>query len=103
MLLGAFQASPLAASVAVLGVILGAVYLLWAYQRMWQGRCATTGFRALPDLSGRDWAVLFLLLVAIVVLGMAPGLRWTASSRPPARSWSRRPAPPVPRRPYDWP
>jgi NADH-quinone oxidoreductase subunit M len=72
VLLGAFQASVLAASVAVLGVILGAVYLLWAYQRMWQGELRSERFRGLPDLSGREWAVLLPLLAAIVVLGLAP-------------------------------
>ena len=72
VLLGAFQASALAAVVAVLGVILSAVYLLWAYQRMWQGELGSDRFRALPDLSGREWAVLVPLIAAIIVLGMAP-------------------------------
>jgi NADH-quinone oxidoreductase subunit M len=58
--------------VAVLGVILSAVYLLWAYQRMWQGEPRGDRFGALPDLSGREWAVLVPLLALILVLGMAP-------------------------------
>jgi NADH-quinone oxidoreductase subunit M len=72
VLVGAFQASALAAVVAVIGVILSAVYLLWAYQRMWQGELGSDRYRALPDLSGREWAVLVPLIAAIIVLGMAP-------------------------------
>jgi NADH-quinone oxidoreductase subunit M len=72
VLLGAFQASVLAASAAVLGVILSAVYLLWAYQRMWQGEPRGGRAASLPDLSRREWAVLIPLLALILVLGLAP-------------------------------
>jgi NADH-quinone oxidoreductase subunit M len=72
-LLGAFLNNRLAAVLGAVGVILGAVYILWAYQRMWHGELTGERHRAMPDLSVREWAVLGPLLAAIVVLGVFPG------------------------------
>jgi NADH-quinone oxidoreductase subunit M len=71
-LLGAFLANRLAAVLAALGVILGAVYLLWAYQRMWHGPLEREENRGIGDLTGREWAILGPLVAAIVVLGLFP-------------------------------
>jgi NADH-quinone oxidoreductase subunit M len=71
-LLGAFLENRAYAVLATLGVILGAVYLLWAYQRMWQGPLEREENRALPDLTGREWAILAPLVAAIIVLGLFP-------------------------------
>jgi NADH-quinone oxidoreductase subunit M len=71
-LLGAFLENRLAAVLATGGVILGAVYLLWAYQRMWQGRLEREENRAMGDLTGREWAILAPLVAAIIVLGLFP-------------------------------
>jgi NADH-quinone oxidoreductase subunit M len=71
-LLGAFLENRLAAVLAVGGVILGAVYLLWAYQRMWHGPLEREENRALADLDGREWAILAPLVAAIIVLGLFP-------------------------------
>jgi NADH-quinone oxidoreductase subunit M len=71
-LLGAFLANRAYAVLAAVGVILGAVYLLWAYQRMWQGRLVREENRAVGDLTGREWAILAPLVAAIVVLGLFP-------------------------------
>jgi NADH-quinone oxidoreductase subunit M len=71
-LLGAFLANRVYAVLAVGGVILGAVYLLWAYQRMWHGPLEREENRALPDLTGREWAILAPLVAAIIVLGLFP-------------------------------
>ena len=73
VLLGTFLTHQAYAVVALLGVILGAVYLLWAYQRMWQGAPRSPQDRAVADLSGREWAVLAPLVALIVVLGLFPG------------------------------
>jgi NADH-quinone oxidoreductase subunit M len=72
-LLGAFLANPVYAVLGAIGVILGAVYLLWAYQRMWHGPLTSEDNRAIPDLSAREWAILAPLVAAIVALGMFPG------------------------------
>jgi NADH-quinone oxidoreductase subunit M len=71
-LLGAFLANRAYAVLAVVGVILGAVYLLWAYQRMWHGRLEREENRAVADLTGREWAILAPLVAAVVVLGLFP-------------------------------
>jgi NADH-quinone oxidoreductase subunit M len=71
-LLGAFLANRAYAVLASVGVILGAVYLLWAYQRMWHGKLEREENRAVADLSGREWAILAPLVAAVVVLGLFP-------------------------------
>jgi NADH-quinone oxidoreductase subunit M len=71
-LLGAFLAHRVYAILAVGGVILGAVYLLWAYQRMWHGPLEREENAGIPDLSGREWAILAPLVAAIIVLGLFP-------------------------------
>jgi NADH-quinone oxidoreductase subunit M len=71
-LLGAFLANRAYAVLAAVGVIFGAVYLLWAYQRMWHGRLEREENRAVADLTGREWAILAPLVAAIVVLGLFP-------------------------------
>src|SRR3712207_1800645 len=71
-LLGAFANNRLSAVLAALGVILGAVYVLWAYQRMWHGAVVHEPVRRAADLSGREWAVLVPLVAAVVGLGLFP-------------------------------
>ena len=71
-LLGAFLENRVYAVLATGGVILGAVYLLWAYQRMWHGPLEREENRALGDLTGREWAILAPLVAAIIVLGLFP-------------------------------
>jgi NADH-quinone oxidoreductase subunit M len=71
-LLGAFLTHRAYAVLAALGVILGAVYMLWAYQRMWQGDLTREENRAVGDLSGREWAIMAPLLAAIIALGVFP-------------------------------
>jgi len=71
ILLGTFQTYPVAAAFAVFGVILAAVYLLWAYQRMFHG---PVGGRAvgMADLSAREVAVVAPLVVLMLAIGLYP-------------------------------
>jgi NADH-quinone oxidoreductase subunit M len=71
ILLGAFQRWPTAAIVATSGVVLGAVYMLWAYQRIMFGPL-TAANRELADLSPREMMVLAPVVVMIVVMGVYP-------------------------------
>ena len=71
-LLGAFLAHRVYAVLAAVGVILGAVYLLWAYQRMFHGPLEREENRTLADLSPREWVVLAPLVAVIIVLGAFP-------------------------------
>ncbi|HOC18852.1 MAG TPA: NADH-quinone oxidoreductase subunit M [Vicinamibacterales bacterium] len=70
VLLGAFQASAVAASVAALGMVASALYSLRLVQRAFQGT-NTNGWR-IPDLVPRE-ALLFAPMVAVLVwLGLYP-------------------------------
>jgi NADH-quinone oxidoreductase subunit M len=72
VLLGTFVVSGPFAVVAAGGVVLSAIYLLWAYQRAMHGE-----FRAVPhgeyrDLSPREYAVLVPVVALIVAIGVFP-------------------------------
>ncbi len=70
-LIGAFVASPWIASIAASGVILAALYLLWAYQRVFHG--PVEGENAeMPDLKVSEGLILLPMLVLIVFLGVYP-------------------------------
>jgi NADH-quinone oxidoreductase subunit M len=71
VLLGSFVTRRWWAVVATTGVILAAVYLLWAYQRVFHGEPDEEN-AATPDLSWREGLVLAPLLAGIVFLGIYP-------------------------------
>jgi NADH-quinone oxidoreductase subunit M len=60
------------AAAAATGVILGAVYMLGMYQRVWQGEVRRDENRAIPDLTLREWVVLAPLIALIFVMGLMP-------------------------------
>lgn len=71
VLIGTFSAARWWAVVAVAGVILAALYLLWAYQRSFHGPI-TEENATMPDLRPAElWSIL-PLLVLIVFLGVYP-------------------------------
>jgi len=71
ILLGTFQSAPWAAVLAALGVVLTAIYLLWAYQRMFHGP-VTGHAQGLSDLTGREIAVIAPLVVLMLGIGLYP-------------------------------
>ncbi|RMD81092.1 MAG: NADH-quinone oxidoreductase subunit M [Candidatus Dadabacteria bacterium] len=72
IIVGAFRTQPALAAVAATGVILGAVYLLWMYQRVMFGPLDNPANRSLSDLSRREIAVLVPILVMVIVMGVYP-------------------------------
>jgi NADH-quinone oxidoreductase subunit M len=72
ILFGAFRVHRWATAWATLGVILGAVYMLWMVQRMIFGGVTREENRSLPDLSAREWAVLGSIVLFIFWIGLAP-------------------------------
>jgi NADH-quinone oxidoreductase subunit M len=72
VLLGAFVVNPWLAAIATTGIIFAAVYLLWMYQRVIFGVVTNEANRRLPDLSGREWAVLLPILLFIAWIGIYP-------------------------------
>jgi len=71
VLLGAFNAHRWWAVVAAAGVILAAVYLLWAYQRVFHGPASGANAET-PDLRWREGLVMAPFIAAIVFMGVYP-------------------------------
>jgi len=57
--------------VATSGVILAALYLLWAYQRVFHGEPDDDN-RAFPELRWKEGAVMLPFVAAIVFVGVYP-------------------------------
>ncbi|HOX26236.1 MAG TPA: NADH-quinone oxidoreductase subunit M [Candidatus Krumholzibacteria bacterium] len=79
ILLGTFGSSQLPhakllVAVAATGVILGAIYMLWMYQKVFLGPLGSKKNQGLPDLALREWFVLVPLVVFMVWLGVGPNL-----------------------------
>jgi len=73
VVLGTFAAHRAIASIAAVGFVLAAIYLLWAYQRMMHGPVAEEHSRY-ADLSLRETVVLAPIVAAILVIGIYPNL-----------------------------
>ncbi len=72
ILQGAFEANHIWAAFAVTGVILGAAYLLWLYQRTMLGQVTNGKNLHLPDLSLREVAVFLPLIAWAIWIGIYP-------------------------------
>jgi NADH-quinone oxidoreductase subunit M len=72
ILQGAFQANHVWAYFAVLGVIFGAAYLLWLYQRTMLGAVTNPKNEKLADMSLREWAYMLPLMIWAVAIGVYP-------------------------------
>jgi NADH-quinone oxidoreductase subunit M len=59
-------------AVAATGVILGAFYMLWMFQRVMLGPLKNEKNKKLTDLNLREWVVLTPLIVLIFVMGIKP-------------------------------
>jgi len=70
---GAFEANPVWAGWAGLGIILNAGYMLWLYQRMFFGEITNEKNKLLPDLNIREWAYMLPLVIMSLWIGMYPG------------------------------
>ncbi len=73
ILLGSFGQSRLATAFASTGLILGAVYMLWMFQRVVFGPVRHDENATLEDLRPREIAVLVPVIAMIVVMGLYPG------------------------------
>ena len=57
---------------AVTGIILGAAYLLWLYQRVMFGPVTNPANEHLPDLNAREYATLIPLIILCFWIGIYP-------------------------------
>ena len=81
VLSGAFQAKQIYGILGATGVIWSACYLLWMYQRVFQGEVTNPKNKVLRDLDAREQISLWPLAVAALVMGVAPML-WLHSISP---------------------
>ena len=72
ILQGVFAANVWWAVAAGSGIVLGAAYLLWLYQRTMLGEITNEKNSRLPDLSLREWAVFVPLIALAFWIGIYP-------------------------------
>jgi NADH-quinone oxidoreductase subunit M len=72
ILLGSYLRFPVAAVLAASGVILAAIYLLWAYERVFTGPITHKENEKLLDLDKREVLIIAPLAVLILFLGIYP-------------------------------
>jgi NADH-quinone oxidoreductase subunit M len=70
---GAFKEQKLLACLGTSGVLLGAAYMLWTYQRVFMGP-VNEKYVAMPEMNKREIASLLPLAVVVLVLGIFPFL-----------------------------
>ncbi len=72
ILLGTFRVHPAYAAIAVGGVILSAIYLLWMYQHVMQGPVRAKDPSRLVEVSPRELLVFVPLILLIIWIGVFP-------------------------------
>jgi NADH-quinone oxidoreductase subunit M len=85
ILMGAFEANWRWAALAVPGIVLGAAYLLWLYQRVMLGQITNPVNLKLPDLNPREWAVFAPLILWALAIGVYPKPYFEILERPVAQ------------------
>lgn len=71
--IGAYPAAEAAVIVAILGVVLAALYILLTYQKVFTGP-TPTAMESTKDLTMRERLVVWPLIVSMLVLGIVPAL-----------------------------
>jgi NADH-quinone oxidoreductase subunit M len=72
ILLGAYLSLKIAVYFAVTGLILSALYMMWAYERVMWGPLTKAVNVTIADLSGREIAVMVPLLALMFFMGLYP-------------------------------
>ena len=80
ILLGTFKVNFLAATIASLGVILGAAYILWLYKRIIFGEITNPDIKNLKDLNTPEMIILFFLAFISIFFGFYPDPLLSTSS-----------------------
>jgi NADH-quinone oxidoreductase subunit M len=84
ILQGAFEANRIWAAFAVTGVILGAAYLLWLYQRTMLGQVTNGKNLTIPDMTPREIAIFLPLIAWAIWIGVYPKPYFEILQRPVA-------------------
>tara|TARA_B110001452_G_scaffold249968_1_gene237868 strand:- start:507 stop:2000 length:1494 start_codon:yes stop_codon:yes gene_type:complete len=72
ILMGAFKDNFLVATVASLGVIFGAAYMLWLYRRVVFGNLINKDLLKIPDLNTSEKFTLWALAIPVILFGFYP-------------------------------
>jgi len=72
ILLGAFRSNVVYGVLAATGVILGAAYMLWMFQRVMFGKITKPENEKLQDLSPREVTILVPMVIVIFLMGVYP-------------------------------
>ena len=72
IMLGSYLHSLDAVAFAVSGVILGALYMLWTYERVMFGPITKAVNETIADLSSREIATMIPLMALMIVMGLYP-------------------------------
>ncbi|MEO5951677.1 MAG: NADH-quinone oxidoreductase subunit M [Chloroflexia bacterium] len=82
ILRGAYQAHPWWAAVALIGIIIGAAYMLNLYRYTMLGTVTNPENENLPDLTLREWLIVAPLIGWSIWIGLRPGAYFTAIEGP---------------------
>jgi len=82
ILSGVYQVSIAWTAWAAIGIVLGAAYLLWLYQRVMFGSVTHAVNETLPDLNAREYATLLPLVVVAFWIGIYPKPLFTILEQP---------------------
>jgi NADH-quinone oxidoreductase subunit M len=74
ILLGAFQSNIVYGVLAATGVVLGAAYMLWMFQRVMFGKITRPENEKLKDLNAREITILVPMVILIFLMGIYPKL-----------------------------
>ena len=72
VILASFKAGAWIAVLAATTLVLGAAYTLWMYKRVVYGPIANEGVAALSDIGRREFAILAVLAVMVLLFGLWP-------------------------------
>ena len=72
ILLGTFKSNMLYGILAATGVILGAVYMLWMFQRVMFGQVTKEENRKLLDIDMRERVILAVIVFFVILMGVYP-------------------------------
>ncbi|MFV9875962.1 MAG: NADH-quinone oxidoreductase subunit M [Rickettsiales endosymbiont of Dermacentor nuttalli] len=72
VMISVYEVNKLAAVLSALGIILGAVYMLWLYKRIVLGDIINQEVRSLIDINCREIVVFIPLVILVLIIGIYP-------------------------------
>jgi NADH-quinone oxidoreductase subunit M len=72
VILASFQQHPLIAFTAAITLVVGAAYTLWLVKRVMFGEVGNAHVAQLQDINGREWLVLGVFAIGVLLIGVWP-------------------------------